>query len=132
MDIKPIKTKADHRAALKEIESLMRARPNTPEGDKLNALVTLVEAYERKHSGTPAERLIKQKVRRGRAVRSEADAVRKELDAHGIKEADIESAIRWARAGKVDLPVSKKTGGLAPGIDPLSNKSLYDAADDDA
>jgi HTH-type transcriptional regulator / antitoxin HigA len=49
MDIKPIKTKADYRAALKEIEGLMTARPNTPAGERLDVLVTLVEAYERKH-----------------------------------------------------------------------------------
>jgi HTH-type transcriptional regulator/antitoxin HigA len=49
MDIKPIRTKADYRAALKEIESLMVAKANTPEGERLDVLVTLVEAYERKH-----------------------------------------------------------------------------------
>ena len=49
MDIKPIKTKADYRAALKEIEPLMAARINTPEGKQLEMLVTLVETYERKH-----------------------------------------------------------------------------------
>lgn len=49
MHIKPIKTKADHRAALKEIETLMMAKLNTPEGERLDVLVTLVEAYERKH-----------------------------------------------------------------------------------
>jgi len=48
MEIKPINTKAAYRAALKEIESLMTARSNTPEGDRLDILVTLVEAYERK------------------------------------------------------------------------------------
>jgi len=46
MDIKPIKTDADYRAALKEIESLMMAMPDTPEGEKLDILATLVEAYE--------------------------------------------------------------------------------------
>ena len=49
MNIKPIKTRADHRAALKEIETLMMAKLNTPEGERLDVLVTLVEAYERKH-----------------------------------------------------------------------------------
>ncbi len=49
MEIKPIKTKADHRAALKEIEALMAAESDTPEGERLDVLVTLVEAYERKH-----------------------------------------------------------------------------------
>ena len=48
MEIKPIVTKADHRAALKEIESLMSARPGTPDGDRLDVLVTLVEAWEKK------------------------------------------------------------------------------------
>jgi HTH-type transcriptional regulator/antitoxin HigA len=44
-----IRTGADYRRALKEIDSLMVAVPNTPEGDKLDVLVTLVEAYEAKH-----------------------------------------------------------------------------------
>jgi HTH-type transcriptional regulator / antitoxin HigA len=48
MDIKPIKTKADHRAALKEVESLMSAGAATSEGERLDVLVTLIEAYERK------------------------------------------------------------------------------------
>jgi antitoxin component HigA of HigAB toxin-antitoxin module len=42
MEIKPIVTKADHRVALKEIESPMSARPGTPDGDRLDVLVTLV------------------------------------------------------------------------------------------
>ncbi len=49
MDIKPIKTDADYRAALKEIEILMVAKPDTPDGEKLDVMVTLIEAYEAKH-----------------------------------------------------------------------------------
>lgn len=49
MDIKPIKTKADYKAALKAVESLMTAKARTPEGDRLDVLVTLIEAYERQH-----------------------------------------------------------------------------------
>ena len=49
MEIKPIKTKKDYRAALKEVESLMSAKIDTAEGDRLDILVTLVEAYERTH-----------------------------------------------------------------------------------
>ncbi|MGG7056101.1 helix-turn-helix domain-containing protein [Nitrosomonas sp. ANs5] len=49
MDIKPIRTDADYRAALKEIDTLMAAEPNTLEGDKLDILVTLIEAYEREY-----------------------------------------------------------------------------------
>ena len=49
MNIRPIKTKADYRAALKEVEALMAAERDTPEGERLDVLVTLVEAYENKH-----------------------------------------------------------------------------------
>lgn len=48
MEIKPIRNEADHRAALKEIEALMGAQRDTPEGERLDVLATLVEAYERK------------------------------------------------------------------------------------
>lgn len=49
MDIRPIKTDADYRAVLNDIENLMMAEPDTVEGEKLDILVTLVEAYEAKH-----------------------------------------------------------------------------------
>ena len=49
MNIRPIKTRADYRAALKEVEALMTAEHDTPEGERLDVLVTLVEAYENKH-----------------------------------------------------------------------------------
>ena len=49
MTIKPIKTERDYQNALKEIEKLWDAKPNTPKGDRLDVLVTLVEAYEQKH-----------------------------------------------------------------------------------
>jgi antitoxin component HigA of HigAB toxin-antitoxin module len=49
MDIAPIKTRRDYRRTLKAIEGLMSAKRNTPEGDRLEVLVTLVEAFERKH-----------------------------------------------------------------------------------
>jgi HTH-type transcriptional regulator/antitoxin HigA len=49
MDITPIKTRRDYRRALKQIEGLMTAKRGTPEGDCLDMLVTLVEAWERRH-----------------------------------------------------------------------------------
>jgi len=49
MDIKPIRTKTDYRAALKAVESLMGAKARTPQGDRLDVLVTLIEGYERQH-----------------------------------------------------------------------------------
>ena len=72
MDIKPIRTDADYRAALKEIEGLMMAKPDTPEGEKLDVLVTLLEAYERKNYPLdlpdPVEAIKKLKARYQRAV----------------------------------------------------------------
>jgi HTH-type transcriptional regulator / antitoxin HigA len=49
MTIKPIKTERDYQKALKEIEKLWDAKPNTAKGDRLEVLVTLVEAHEQKH-----------------------------------------------------------------------------------
>lgn len=48
MDIRPIRTDEDHAEALAEIERLWGAEPGTPEGDRLDVLATLVEAYEEK------------------------------------------------------------------------------------
>ena len=53
MDITPIKTEADYEAALEEIERLWGAPYDSPEGGKLDVLVTLVEAYEQNHYPIP-------------------------------------------------------------------------------
>jgi HTH-type transcriptional regulator/antitoxin HigA len=53
MDIKPIKTQADYRAALEEVERLFDAVPNTVEGDRLEILTTLIEVYEERHFAIP-------------------------------------------------------------------------------
>ena len=53
MNIKPIKTNSDYEAALKEIEKLFDAEPGTPDGDYLEVLSTLVEAYEDEHYSIP-------------------------------------------------------------------------------
>ncbi len=49
MNIKPIKTETDYTNALLAVEKLMGAKRDTPNGDKLDVLVTLIEAYEEKH-----------------------------------------------------------------------------------
>ncbi len=46
-----IRTEADHRAAVARIEELMSAALDSPEGDELDVLATLVDAYESKHLG---------------------------------------------------------------------------------
>jgi HTH-type transcriptional regulator/antitoxin HigA len=54
MDIKPIKNERDYRRVLTQIESLMDAKANTAEGDRLDVLATLAEAWERKHHAIEA------------------------------------------------------------------------------
>jgi HTH-type transcriptional regulator / antitoxin HigA len=56
MEIRPIHSDADYRAALAEISGLMQGdpEPGTPSGDKLDILATLVEAYEARHFPMPA------------------------------------------------------------------------------
>lgn len=49
MDIRPIRTEADYEAALAVIDRLMGAKAGSPEGDRLDVLTTLVQAYEAKH-----------------------------------------------------------------------------------
>lgn len=49
MEIKPIRTEKQHRAALKEIERLWESRHGTAEHDRMEVLAALVEDYEEKH-----------------------------------------------------------------------------------
>lgn len=46
-ELKPIKTEADHGRAMAEVERLWGAESGTPDGDRLDVLVTLIEAYEK-------------------------------------------------------------------------------------
>lgn len=48
MEIKPIRNRKDHRAALTEIDAIWGAREGTEEGDRLDILLTLVDSYETK------------------------------------------------------------------------------------
>ena len=76
MQIRPIKTKADHRAALKEIEQLMDAKPGTPAGDRLEILTTLVDRYESEHE--PIE------------PPDPIDALRYHMESRGLTRRDLE------------------------------------------
>jgi HTH-type transcriptional regulator/antitoxin HigA len=49
MEIKPIRTNSDYERALREVECLMDAKEGSPEDERLNALATLVDAYESEH-----------------------------------------------------------------------------------
>ena len=79
MNVKPIKTDIDYQAALREIETLMNARPDSPEGEKLDVLTTLVEAYERKHY--PLE------------IPDAVAAIKFEMEQQGLKAKDLEPMI---------------------------------------
>ncbi len=92
MDIKPIRTKADYRAALKQVEGLMRARRGSPEGERLDVLVTLVEAYERKHYPMDAP--------------DPVEAIRFEMDRKGLLARDLEPMI--GRSNRVYEVLSRK------------------------
>ena len=76
MDIRPIKTEADYQAALEEIERLFDAAPDTPEGDNLEILTTLVEAYEDKHYAIPLPDPI--------------EAIRYHMESRGLSRRDLE------------------------------------------
>ena len=49
MRIRPIRSEADHDEALRRVEALWGSTSGTPEGDELDVLVSLIEAYEREH-----------------------------------------------------------------------------------
>jgi len=49
IELKPIRTKADYRKALAEVERLWGAKSGTQEGDRLDILATLIDAYEAEH-----------------------------------------------------------------------------------
>jgi HTH-type transcriptional regulator/antitoxin HigA len=48
-DVKPIRTAADHRAAMAEVERLWGSKSGTRDGDRLDVLATLIDAYEAQH-----------------------------------------------------------------------------------
>ena len=54
MDIRSIKTEEDYEWALAEVDALLDAKMDTPESDRFDVLVTLVEAYEDEHYSIPS------------------------------------------------------------------------------
>ena len=53
MELRPIRSKREHQAALKEAEALWDAPAASPEADRLEVLTLLIEAYEREHFSIP-------------------------------------------------------------------------------
>jgi HTH-type transcriptional regulator/antitoxin HigA len=79
VDIKPIKTERDYRRVMKDIEGLMDAKANSPEGDRLDVLVTLAEAWEEKHHAIEAPDPI--------------EAIRFAMEQRGLDRRDLEPYI---------------------------------------
>lgn len=79
MEIKPIKTEQDYQAAIEEIARLMDAPMNTPEGDRLDILATLVEAWEEKYC--PIEEP------------DPIEAIQHRMEALGMNRKDLESML---------------------------------------
>lgn len=92
MNIKPIRTEDDHRAALAEIDRLMDAEPDTPEGDRLDVLATLVEAWEEKHVPIEAPDPI--------------EAIRHRMEALGMDRKELEALI--GGRGRVSEVLNRK------------------------
>lgn len=83
MDIRPIHTEEDYEAALAEIERLFEAAPHTPEGDRLDILATLVEAYEQQHYSIPAPDPI--------------EAIKSHIESRGLSRRDLEQYLGNSR-----------------------------------
>lgn len=79
MEVRPIKTEADYQAALQEIEALFEATPNTAEGDRLEVLTTLVEAYEEQRYSIPQP--------------DPVEAIRYHMESRGLTRRDLEPQI---------------------------------------
>jgi HTH-type transcriptional regulator/antitoxin HigA len=104
MHIRPIRTDDDHRAALEEIDALWGAAEGTAEGDRLEVLVTLVEAYEVRR--WPVEEL------------DPVDAIEAAMAAEGRSRSDLAALIGQSRATEIlqrrrplTLPMIRKIAG---------------------
>ena len=79
MEIRPIRTEVDYEAAMAEIERLFDAAPDSPEGDRLDVLTTLVEAYEAQHYPIPEP--------------DPVEAIKYTMESRGLSRADLEPFI---------------------------------------
>jgi len=94
MDIRPIKTERDYEQALERVESLLDARPDTPEGDELDVLVTLIEAWEDRHLAIEAP--------------DPVGAIRFRMEQMGLQPKDLEPYI--GGRGRVSEVLNRKRG----------------------
>lgn len=79
MNVKPIKSDSDYRCALVEVEGLMMSGPDMPEGEKLDVMITLIEAYEARHFP--------------RDLPDPVKAIKFEMERKGLKAKDLEPMV---------------------------------------
>ena len=104
MDIRPIRTKANYRAALKEVERAWDAEPGTAAGDRVEVLVTLIEAYEARHFPIPAPDPIA--------------AITFMMEQKGLGRRDLEPAI--GRRGRISEVLTRRRPLTLPMVRKLS------------
>ena len=92
MNIKPLKTHKDYKAALARIDSLMDAKPGTSQGDELEVLSVLVEKYEDAHYPIDAPDPI--------------EAIRFQMEQYGLRDKDLVQYI--GSSGRVSEVMSYK------------------------
>ena len=111
--VRPIRTEEDYDAALAQVDTLMDAIPGTPEGDRLDVLVTLIEAYEARHWPIGAPDPI--------------EAIRVRMEQKRLRPRDLEPMI--GSRGRVSEVLSRKRALTLPMIRRLA-KGLDLRADD--
>jgi len=94
MQIRPIRTVEDNQAALARIEELWDAEPNTPEGDELEVLATLVSAFEEEHYPIEAPDPI--------------EAIKFRMEQQGLKDKDLVPFL--GQRSRVTEVMSRKRG----------------------
>lgn len=104
MEIRPIRSEEDYRAALAEAAALMDAGAGTPEGDRLDVLATLIEAYEAAHYPVDAPDPI--------------SAILFMMEQKGLERRDLEPAI--GGRGRVSEVLNRKRALTLPMIRALS------------
>ena len=102
--IRPLRREEDYDAALVEVDALMGAEPDTAEGDRLDVLVTLIEAYEAKHWAIESPDPI--------------EAIRIRMEQKHLRQRDLEPMI--GSRGRVSEVLSGKRALTLPMIRRLS------------
>lgn len=106
MKIRPIRTEKDYEAALARIEETFDAEPDTPEGDELEILASLVETYEKRNYpiGLP----------------DPIEAIKIRMEDLGLERKDLESVI--GSKGRISEILNRKRPLTLPMVQRLSEK----------